>query len=265
MVNLNIESELSKDLIRNPNDRQRNSQEHREGTLIMSKGSRILIVDDEPDVLELLEYNLREAGYVIVLAEDGQQALEKARNERPDIILLDLMLPEVDGLKVCKALKQDQTTSNIPIIMVTAKAAEIDRVLGLELGADDYVTKPFSPRELVLRVGNLLNRTQMVSVAKAKKVIGDLTIDTDRHLVLVEGKKIDLTATEFKLLCILVERRGRVQDRECLLRDVWGYDSYIDTRTVDTHMRRLRAKLEGAAELLETIRGVGYRFVDKGN
>lgn len=265
MVNLNIELELCKDLICNPNDRQRNSQEHREGTLIMSKGSRILIVDDEPDVLELLEYNLREAGYVILLAEDGQQALEKARNERPDIILLDLMLPEVDGLKVCKALKQDQTTSNIPIIMVTAKAAEIDRVLGLELGADDYVTKPFSPRELVLRVGNLLNRTQMVSVAETRKVIGDLTIDTDRHLVLVEGKKIDLTATEFKLLCILAERRGRVQDRECLLRDVWGYDSYIDTRTVDTHMRRLRAKLEGAAELLETIRGVGYRFVDKGN
>ena len=229
----------------------------------MSKQKKILVVDDEPDALELLEYNLRQAGYIIMLAEDGRQALIKARNESPHLILLDLMLPEIDGLKVCKTLKQDKATCDIPIIMVTAKAAEIDRVLGLELGADDYVTKPFSPRELVLRVSNLLNRNKKDPSAPPKLVIGDLTIDPARHLVLVKGKRIDLTATEFKLLATLAGRQGRVQDREQLLRDVWDYDNYIDTRTVDTHMRRLRSKLGTAAVFLETVRGVGYRFLDE--
>ena len=229
----------------------------------MSKQKKILVVDDEPDALELLEYYLRQAGYIIMLAEDGRQALIKARNESPHLILLDLMLPEIDGLKVCKTLKQDKATCDIPIIMVTAKAAEIDRVLGLELGADDYVTKPFSPRELVLRVSNLLNRNKKDPSAPPKLVIGDLTIDPARHLVLVKGNRIDLTATEFKLLATLAGRQGRVQDREQLLRDVWDYDNYIDTRTVDTHMRRLRSKLGTAAVFLETVRGVGYRFLDE--
>ncbi len=229
----------------------------------MSRQHKILIVDDEPDALELLEYNLRQAGHGVALAEDGREALGKARTELPDLILLDLMLPEVDGLQVCKTLKQDAATCHIPIIMVTAKAAEIDRVLGLELGADDYVTKPFSPRELVLRVENLLGRQRRETPETPRLVVGDLTIDPARHLVLVDGKRVNLTATEFKLLATLAERRGRVQDRERLLRGVWGYDNYIDTRTVDTHMRRLRSKLGAAADLLETVRGVGYRFLDE--
>ena len=229
----------------------------------MSRQRKILIVDDEPDALELLEYNLRQAGHDVALAEDGREALNKARTELPDLILLDLMLPEVDGLQVCKKLKQDAATRHIPIIMVTAKAAEIDRVLGLELGADDYVTKPFSPRELVLRVENLLDRQRRETPETPRLVAGDLTIDPARHLVLVDGKRVNLTATEFKLLTTLAERRGRVQDRERLLRDVWGYYNYIDTRTVDTHMRRLRSKLGVAADLLETVRGVGYRFLDE--
>jgi len=177
--------------------------------------------------------------------------------------VLDLMLPAVDGLEVCKQLRRDPATAKIHIIMLTAKAAEIDRVLGLELGADDYVTKPFSPRELVLRVKNMLRRGLPSEEAAEQIRIGDLVIDIPRHQVLIKGKKVDLTATEFKLLTVLAQRRGRVQSRDQLLQDVWEYDSLIDTRTVDTHMRRLREKLGSAARYLDTIRGVGYRFVDE--
>ena len=223
----------------------------------MSRKRKILIVDDEPDALELLEYNLRQAGHGVVLAEDGQQALDQARNELPDLILLDLMLPEVDGLKVCRTLKANPATQDIPIIMVTAKAAEIDRVLGLELGADDYVTKPFSPRELVLRVGNLLNRGQREAASPELFKIGGLTIDHARHLVTVDETRVELTATEFKLLHILVQRRGRVQTRDELLNVVWGYEYGGYGRTVDTHIRRLREKLGKAGNLIETVRGVG--------
>ncbi|MBL9173033.1 MAG: response regulator transcription factor [Verrucomicrobiales bacterium] len=228
-------------------------------TRVMAK---VLVVDDEPDALELVSFNLKAAGYDVVTADDGNEALRKARQQVPDLILLDVMLPEVDGLEVCKLLRRDPATSGIPIIMLTAKAAEIDRVLGLELGADDYITKPFSPRELTLRVKNILKRRNAADEKPDQFSIGDLFIDVPRHLVTVARKRIDLTATEFKLLTVLALRRGRVQSREQLLRDVWEYDNIIDTRTVDTHMRRLREKLGGACRYLDTVRGVGYRFIE---
>ncbi len=223
--------------------------------------SRILVVDDEPDAIELIEFNLKGAGYDVVTAPDGDEALKKARAALPHLIILDLMLPGVDGLAVCKQLRRDERTAAIPIIMLTAKAAEIDRVLGLELGADDYVTKPFSPRELVLRVKRLL-RAEPAPEAEADRIVWkELCVDIPRHVATVKGKPVDLTATEFKLLTVLAQRRERVQSRERLLQDVWEYDRLIDTRTVDTHMRRLREKLGQAAKYLETVRGVGYRFV----
>ena len=223
---------------------------------------KILVVDDEPEAVELLEFNLRQAGYEVVAAADGAEALKKARAVLPGLVVLDLMLPEVDGLEVCKMLRRDPATTSIPIMMVTAKAAEIDRILGLELGADDYLTKPFSPRELVLRVKKILERGRTVAQEQDSLSFGNLVIDTPRHLVSWRGKQIELTATEFKLLTVLAQRRGRVQSRDQLLRDVWEYNSLIDTRTVDTHMRRLREKLGPAAKFLDTVRGVGYRFVE---
>ncbi|HVY69067.1 MAG TPA: response regulator transcription factor [Verrucomicrobiae bacterium] len=223
---------------------------------------QILVVDDEPDAVELVEFNLKASGYDVVSAADGAEALRKARTFVPDLILLDVMLPELDGLEACKILRRDPATASIPIIMLTAKAAEVDRILGLELGADDYVTKPFSPRELVLRVKKLLHKRETPADKPDRYQAGDLVIDIPRHLVSVKGKRIELTATEFKLLVVLAERRGRVQSRDQLLRDVWQYDNVIDTRTVDTHMRRLREKLGGASRYLDTVRGVGYRFVE---
>jgi DNA-binding response OmpR family regulator len=225
--------------------------------------TKILVVDDEPDALELIGFNLKGAGYEVITAEDGNSALRKARARKPDLILLDLMIPEVDGLEVCKILRRDPETSGIPIIMVTAKAAEFDRVLGLELGANDYITKPFSPRELVLRVKNLVHRANPPEQKRDHFEVGELAIDIPRHEVKVNRQAIDLTATEFKLLTTLLQRRGRVQSREKLLQDVWEYENLIDTRTVDTHMRRLREKLGKAARFLDTVRGVGYRFSDE--
>jgi len=225
--------------------------------------SKILVVDDEPEAVELVEFNLKGAGYEVSTAGDGAEALNKARRIQPNLVILDVMMPEIDGMEVCKLLRRDPATSTIPIIMLTAKASEVDRVLGLELGADDYVVKPFSPRELVLRVKKILERGKPAETAKEKFVCGDLVIDIPRHAVLWKGKEIDLTATEFKLLSTLAQRRGRVQSRDALLRDVWGYESMIDTRTVDTHMRRLREKMGPAAKYLDTIRGVGYRFVEE--
>lgn len=221
--------------------------------------NRILVVDDEPDVLDLVTYNLSQAGFQTETAADGAEALRKARSATPDLILLDLMLPEMDGLEVCKLLRRDAKTSAIPIIMLTARASEIDRVLGLELGAADYVSKPFSPRELVLRV-----RKRLELKAPAQPTVtytfGPLQVDISRHLVTVKGRRIELTATEFKLLVLLIQRSGHVQSRDQLLRDVWEYETHIDTRTVDTHMRRVREKLGIAAKYLDTVRGVGYRF-----
>jgi len=205
---------------------------------------------------------LKAAGFEVSTAEDGKDALKKARQLLPQLILLDLMLPQIDGLEICKALRRDPATSSIPIIMLTARAAEIDRVLGLELGADDYVTKPFSPRELVLRIRNLLKRGKPDGVGDEIR-IGDLHINLPRHELAYKGKPLVLTATEFKLVAMLAQRRGRVQTREALLRDVWEYSSVIESRTVDTHVRRLREKLGEAAKYLDTVRGVGYRFVDE--
>ena len=222
--------------------------------------TKILVVDDEPDALEVLGFKLREAGYTPIFARDGTRALAIARTEHPDLIVLDLMLPEVDGLEVCKILRRDASTASIPVIMLTARAAEMDRVLGLELGADDYVTKPFSPRELVIRIRKQLSRSRTGDEKGSHLRIGELQIDVPRHVVSVSAKVITLTATEFRLLEILGRRRGRVQSRDRLLQDVWGYENPIDSRTVDTHMRRLREKLGDAAEQLETVRGVGYRF-----
>jgi two-component system phosphate regulon response regulator PhoB len=219
-------------------------------------------VDDEPDAVELIKFNLKASGYEVFTAADGDEALKKARSVMPDLIVLDVMLPEVDGLEVCKILRRDPRISSVPIIMLTAKAGEIDRVLGLELGADDYVTKPFSPRELVLRVKRLLKSSS--SEEKSDTItLKELFLDIPRHLASVKGKQVELTATEFKLLTILCQRKGRVQTREKLLQDVWEYDNLIDTRTVDTHMRRLREKLGVASKYLDTVRGVGYRFVDE--
>ena len=221
---------------------------------------KILVVDDEPDALELIGFNLKRAGFEVASAADGAAALAKARALLPDLVVLDVMIPEMDGLEVCKLLRRDPRTASIPIIMLTAKAAEFDRVLGLELGADDYLTKPFSPRELVLRIRNVLGRRPEPDTAKEVIRVGPISIDVARHQVFVEGKPVDLTATEFRLMTILAQRRGRVQSRELLLRDVWEYDSLIDTRTVDTHVRRLREKLGAAADILDTVRGVGYRI-----
>jgi DNA-binding response OmpR family regulator len=224
--------------------------------------TKILVVDDEPDTVELITFNLRNAGYDVISASDGAEALRKARAQNPSLIILDLMLPEVDGLEVNKLLRGDSATAHIPVMMLTAKAGEVDRILGLELGAKDYVTKPFSPRELILRVRNILRQGEPGSTEQKAYRFGELTIDLERHMVTVGGKAIELTATEFRLLALLAQRRGRVQSREQLLQDVWHYDSIIDTRTVDTHMRRLREKLGKAARFLDTVRGVGYRFLE---
>jgi DNA-binding response OmpR family regulator len=224
---------------------------------------KILVVDDEPDALELIKFNLKAAGYDVVTADNGDEALKKARSLLPALIILDVMLPEVDGLEVCKILRRDQRVSATPIIMLTAKAAEIDRVLGLELGADDYVTKPFSPRELVLRVKRLLRTDPATPIKQDEIIWKELRLDVPRHQATVRSRPVDLTATEFKLLTVLAQRRGRVQSREQLLQDVWQYDNLIDTRTVDTHMRRLREKLGPAARYLDTVRGVGYRFIEE--
>ena len=224
---------------------------------------KVLVVDDEPDAVELVEFNLKEAGLDVAKASNGKEALTKAKLILPDLILLDLMLPEVDGLEVCKILRRDPATASIPIIMLTAKAAEIDRVLGLELGADDYVTKPFSPRELVLRVKGLLRRGKP-AVEKSEQIrVGIMCIDIPRHEVTVKNQRVVLTAREFKLITVLAQRRGRVRSRDRLLHDVWDYDNIIDTRTVDTHVRRLRHKLGPAAKYLDTVRGVGYRLVEE--
>lgn len=224
--------------------------------------AKILVVDDEPDTVELITFNLRNAGYEVVCAADGAEALRKARSHGPSLIILDLMLPEVDGLEVNKMLRADSSTAHIPVLMLTAKAGEVDRILGLELGAKDYVTKPFSPRELILRVRNILRQGEAKGPEQKVYRFGELTIDLERHMVTVAGKSIELTATEFRLLALLAQRRGRVQSREQLLQDVWHYDSIIDTRTVDTHMRRLREKLGRASKYLDTVRGVGYRFLE---
>ncbi|MXW03834.1 MAG: response regulator [Gemmatimonadetes bacterium] len=219
----------------------------------------ILVVDDEPDIVEIIQYNLEKSGFDVIVAADGSAALEKARDEAPDLIVLDLMLPGLEGTDVCRILKQDERTRFIPILMLTAKSEEIDRIIGLELGADDYVVKPFSPREIALRIRNILRRRTEPETAGPVRA-GSLVIDVEGHHVSVSGSSVSLTATEFKLLAVLFQRRGRVQTREELLDVVWGYDYMGYGRTVDAHIKRLREKLGEAAGMVETVRGVGYRF-----
>jgi DNA-binding response OmpR family regulator len=218
---------------------------------------RILIIEDERDVADLLALSLRNAGFNASAAADGASGLQKVRDERPEFIILDLMLPKMSGLEVCRILKSDTATAHIPILMLTAKAEEIDRIVGLEFGADDYVTKPFSPREVMLRIRAILRRGEKPDETLQA---GPIAIDPARHQVRVNGKRVHLTSLEFKLLRTLMQRRGRVQDRDKLLNDVWGYESVIDTRTVDTHVRRLREKLGKAGDVIETVRGFGYRM-----
>lgn len=225
------------------------------------QGTKILVVDDEEDILNLLEFNLKKAGYECVKAKDGPEALELAVTSNPRLILLDIMLPNMEGTEVLKRLKSRETTSSIPIIMLTAKGEEIDKIVGFELGAEDYITKPFSPRELVLRIKAVLKRVAEGPKSDSDVIIeGPITLDESRHEVKVEGKKVDLSTTEFKLLAELVRSRGRVLTRDSILDRVWGRDCYVIPRTVDTHVRRLRSKLGPAAEYIETVRGVGYRF-----
>ena len=233
----------------------------------------ILVVDDEQDVLRLVTSNLKRAGYETIIAEDGGQALNKARNEKPDLMILDLMLPSISGLEVCRSLKGDPAMADMPVIMLTARDEEIDRVVGFELGADDYVTKPFSPRELVLRVQSLLKRAGSWTQKPAPKAaqggerdsgvvkLGPIVLDADRCEVRVQGRPLDFSRTEFKLLSVLAKNPGRVHTRDELLSQVWGYESDTETRTVDMHVLRVREKLGSSAECLETVRGFGYRMI----
>jgi two-component system phosphate regulon response regulator PhoB len=220
----------------------------------------ILIVEDEKDILDLVEFHLKQAGFPVISALDGSSGLEEARKKHPALIILDLMLPGMDGKDVCRSLKSNPLTRLIPILMLTARAEEVDRIIGLELGADDYVTKPFSPRELVLRVRAILRRREADREGEKFIQIGELRIDVEGHHVSVNKMPIQLTSTEFKLLVELATKRGRVQTRTSLLDRVWGYTYEGYDRTVDTHIRHLREKLGDFGDYIETLRGVGYRF-----
>jgi two-component system phosphate regulon response regulator PhoB len=225
--------------------------------------ARILVIEDERDIQDVLEYNLRQAGHTVQLASRGHEGLRLAREKRPDLVLLDLMLPDISGTEVCKSLKQEPSTRDVQVMMLTAKGEEIDRVIGFELGADDYVVKPFSVRELLLRIQAILRRGAPVETESAAPIeFGVLRIDRSAHRVWVTGKEIELTALEFKLLVTLYERKNRVQSRDALLSDVWGIQAEIATRTVDTHVKRLREKLGEAGDYIQTVRGVGYRFAE---
>jgi two-component system phosphate regulon response regulator PhoB len=220
----------------------------------------VLVVDDETDILELVVFNLERQQFKVLTADNGISAVQIAKEKIPDLIVLDLMLPGMDGFSVYRELRADPRTSGIPVLMLTAKGEVNDRIAGLELGADDYVTKPFSPRELLLRVRALLKRTRKVTVDASLKS-GDFLLERNTLKLFLAGRPVDLTATEFKLLRLLVEASGEVQERDALLREVWGYSDTMLTRTLDTHVKRLREKLGKHAECIQTVRGVGYRFV----
>lgn len=225
---------------------------------------RILVVDDEPDVTDLVAYNLRAKGFRVETLNDATASISAVRNMHPDIVILDIMMPDLSGIQICRILRADPKLARIPIIFLTAKSEPHDRIEGLESGADDYLSKPFSPRELVLRVESILRRsTSATPDAPSRIQIGEIVLDSDTHRVTVNAQAVDLTATEFKLLRLLMERQGRVQTREHLLINVWNYSTEIETRTVDTHIRRLREKLGDQAGWIETIRGVGYRIAEK--
>jgi two-component system phosphate regulon response regulator PhoB len=224
--------------------------------------ARIVVVEDERDLQNVLAYNLRQAGHEVLQALGGQEGLRLVREHHPALVLLDLMLPDLPGTQVCKALKRERATRDIPVVILTARGEEVDRVVGFELGADDYVVKPFSVRELLLRVEAILRRATADPGKETVAQLGLVRIDTGAHRAWVGEQPIELTALEFRLLVTLFERRGRVQTRARLLDDVWGLNAAVETRTVDTHVMRLRDKLGEARDYIETVRGVGYRFVD---
>ncbi len=221
---------------------------------------KILIVEDDQNIAKLVKYNLEKAGYHCHVTITGEEALDFLDTQPVDLVILDIMLPRMDGMETCKQIKKDERLSSIPIMMLTARGEEVDRVVGLELGAEDYVVKPFSPRELLLRIKTILRRGQPKGTGKEIISIGELTVDIPRHRVTVNGKEVILTPMEFKLLTILLERKGRVQSREQLLSHVWQIEADVMTRTVDTHIKRLRQKLGKAGDGIETVRGLGYRF-----
>ena len=225
----------------------------------MSKGS-VVVIEDETDIRDVMVYNLSREGYAVTGCANGEEGLDRVRDGAPNLVLLDLMLPRLDGIEICRRLKSDPRTRNIPVIMVTAKGEEIDRVVGFELGADDYVVKPFSVRELLLRVGAVLRRKDVPPSDLVE--FGELRIDPAAHRIWVAGTEIALTSLEFKLLVTLYERKNRVQTRSVLLNDIWGIEADITTRTVDTHVKRLREKLKSVGRYIETVRGVGYRFTE---
>ncbi|MFH1856748.1 MAG: response regulator transcription factor [Candidatus Omnitrophota bacterium] len=225
----------------------------------MNEG-KILIVEDDKNISKLLKYNLEKAGFTCEALADGEKALELLDEESFDLIILDIMLPGMDGFGICKKIKQDKKISNIPIIMLTAKSQEIDRVLGFELGADDYVVKPFSPRELILRIKAVLKRGGGKEGEKEILEAGKLKVDITRHKVIFDKKEVSLTLLEFGLLVTLLQRKGKVQSRDVLLEDVWDIASDVTTRTIDTHIKRLRQKLGKAGKFIETVRGIGYKF-----
>ena len=239
------------------------STEAVDGRVVASRGmatGRILLVEDEPDIAEILQYNLEKEGFAVEVESRGDAALERIRAAVPDLLILDLMLPGLDGLELARLLQRDRRTASLPLIMLTARGDEVDRIVGLELGADDYVSKPFSPREVVLRVKAVLRRASHEPPPGDELRIGSLHLDVAGHLLWIDGRGVDLTATEFRLLRLLMERAGRVQTRGQLLSDVWGYAEDVDSRTVDTHVRRLRRKLGPEADRIETVIGVGYRL-----
>jgi len=227
---------------------------------------KILVVDDEPNILELIKFNLENNGFKVITACNGERALEMIKAENPVLILLDVMLPGVDGFELCKIIRRKNETSDIPIILITAKSEEIDKILGLEIGADDYITKPFSVRELIARVKAVLRRADKKDKNEKIIKISDIIIDVDKHEVTVKGKKIELTPKEFELLKLFALNPGRVFSRDYLLEKIWGYDYLGDTRTVDVHIRHLRQKIEENSDetnYIETVRGVGYKFKEE--
>ena len=224
---------------------------------------KILVVDDEPDVTELVAYHLKARGFHVETLNDATASLTKARHFLPDLVILDIMMPHLSGLQVCRILRSDPKLARVPVVFLTAKAEQQDRIEGLETGADDYLSKPFSTKELVLRVESIFRRLSAPPPSTSRLEIGGIVLDGETHRVTVNSDAIELTATEFKLLRLLMERQGRVQTREHLLTNVWNYSAEIETRTVDTHVRRLREKLGSEADWIETIRGVGYRIADK--
>ncbi len=223
---------------------------------------KVLVIEDERDLAELLAYNLEKEGYTPLTASAGIEGLEIARRELPDLILLDLMLPGMMGTEVCSSLRQSEKTRSIPVLLLSARGDEIDSVVGFEVGADDYIVKPFSMRELMLRIRAILRRSGSDGTPAAERQIraGGILIDCSSHKVTVSGQEIELTSTEYKLLLYLAEHNGRVMPRELLLQDVWGYNFVGDTRTVDTHVTRLRNKLGEAGEMIKTVRGFGYKI-----